>query len=94
MEQSGTQERQNPGTTAVVEVRHPQTGQYKAISLSPLNVARLFATLRGFEEVDAEPTGDGDKWRITCRSQDGLTSFTVSGDTQKLACEKLVERLW
>lgn len=79
--------------SAIIEVtRHD--GQRKVLSLSQLELARITAFRNGFEDVDVEPTGNGAGCRITCKSKYGLSSISVTGDTQALACEKLVERLW
>lgn len=65
-------------------------GTTQAIRLSPLECARIWAQRAGFD-VDAEPTGTGDGWRLRARA--GNASANVVGRTLAEAVTKLIEAI-
>ena len=56
-----------------------------------LDVARLVAGLRGFYDVDVEPTGNGRGTKVTARSNGATVTF--SGTSVADACNKLIDYL-
>jgi hypothetical protein len=65
-------------------------GVTSTIKLSPLECARIWCQRAGFD-VDAEPTGQGDGWKLTAKA--GSATASVMGKTLHEAVTKIVEAI-
>lgn len=66
-------------------------GVTKTFRLTPLEWLGIVADRAGFAEVDAEPTGSGDQWRVTAKGKN--VKVTKTGSSLSEACSKLVESI-
>jgi hypothetical protein len=66
-------------------------GVTKSYHLTPLEWVGIVAHRAGFAEVDAEPTGVANQWRVTAKGTNMKVSQT--GSSLHEACSKLVESM-
>lgn len=71
-------------------------GRKLMYSLTPLELARVACHARGFDVVDAEPSGSGG-WLIKAHrnydSEGKALSINVTGASLTKACERLIDRI-
>lgn len=65
-------------------------GSEKKVRLTPLELVGIIVHRHGWDEVDAEPTGNGDLWKVTAKGPGRSVSAT---GTLSDACRKLIERM-
>lgn len=59
--------------------------------VEPLDCARIACQARGYD-VDAEPTGYHNMWKVTATSKDGKVTLSKKGSLSE-ACESLIESI-
>lgn len=69
----------------IVEIRG------RGYAINPIEAARIVADRAGFDEVDAEPTGVGQKWRITAKGVGRMV--TSNGESLTDAANRLIDLL-
>jgi hypothetical protein len=75
-------------------------GVTETVRLSALELATIVTNRRGFQVIDAEPTGTGNAWRI--RAHGGVlehtggpvASVTANGSSLTAAVSSLIESIW
>lgn len=71
-------------------------GVTETLQLTALEMAGIVGERKGFSVIDAEPTGQGNNWRVKAYANAGpaVSTVTANGTSLTAAVSRLIESIW